>query len=148
GPSRTVLALEYNRRGGKELQVLVRVEQEGEHQVEVASTKDVPGTYTLSVQRCERTAKADRTEREERTLRARRLVQQGSQHTGKEGFAKARKSLEEALALLEKVYPEERYPAGHLRVVHCRNSLGALLISNARYCDALPHVQRARDSYE
>jgi tetratricopeptide (TPR) repeat protein len=65
-----------------------------------------------------------------------KLYQQGR-------YAESTKLLQEALQILEKLYPPEKYPQGHPDLATSLNNLGFLLQVQGEYAKALPYLEKA-----
>jgi CHAT domain-containing protein len=70
-----------------------------------------------------------------------RLHQQGR-------YAAAVPLLEQALRILEQLYPKDKYPQGHPHLAASLNNLGLLLHGQGEYSRALPFLQQALDMYQ
>jgi CHAT domain-containing protein/Tfp pilus assembly protein PilF len=63
-------------------------------------------------------------------------------------YATATKRLQQALATLERLYPRELYPQGHLRLAGLMTGLGILLKAHGEYGRALDYHQKALAMYQ
>jgi CHAT domain-containing protein/Flp pilus assembly protein TadD len=87
-------------------------------------------------------------QREQLQRRAEELLEQAGQLRQRAKYPDATKLLKKAIATLERLYPEDQYPHGHLDLATYLNNLGLLLQAQGDYAGARRYYKQAQAMFQ
>jgi CHAT domain-containing protein/Tfp pilus assembly protein PilF len=79
---------------------------------------------------------------------AAKLLQEGTGFYGQGRLSEATERFQKAVELLQKVYPKEKYPNGHVELAVSLNNLGLLLQAQGDYGKAEPFYREALEMFQ